>query len=63
MEVVIGQMRKSWKEVRYFENTGTYPHDFIVNRFNVFDLRFVLDWGDCGLYFYRSYFMPFRGIY
>lgn len=63
MEQVIGQMRKSWKEVRYFEIIETYPHSFIVNRFNVFDLRFVLNWGCRRLYFYRSYFMPFRGIY
>nr|DAO89111.1 MAG TPA: hypothetical protein [Caudoviricetes sp.] len=37
-------MRKSWKEVRYFEVIETYSHNFIVNWFNVFDLRFVLDW-------------------
>lgn len=44
MEVAIGRMRKSWKEVHYFEVIETYSHNFIVNWFNVFDLRFVLDW-------------------
>lgn len=63
MELATGRTKKSWKEVRYFEVIETYSHNFIVDRFNVFDLRFVPCRGDCGLYFYRSYFMPFRGIY
>ena len=42
MEVVIGRMRKSWKEVRYFENTGTYPHNFVIDRPWIFNLWLFL---------------------
>lgn len=63
MEVVIGQMRKSWKEVRYFEIIETYPHSFIVNRFNVFDLRFVLNWGRNRIYSHRLDFLLSRSVH
>lgn len=53
MERVIGRTRKFWKEVRYFEIIETYSHNFIVNRFNVFDLRFVLNWGRNRIYSHR----------
>lgn len=42
MEVVIGLMKKSWKEVRYFENTGTYPHNFAIDRPWISNLWFFL---------------------
>nr|DAW77345.1 MAG TPA: hypothetical protein [Caudoviricetes sp.]DAX85014.1 MAG TPA: hypothetical protein [Caudoviricetes sp.] len=56
-------MRKFWKEVHYFEVIETYSHNFIVNWFNVFDLRFVLNWGRNRIYSHRLDFLLSRSVH
>lgn len=63
MARVIGQMKKLWRQVRYFEITESNTYNPIASRLRIFNLRSFPDRGDCRLYFYRGYFMPFRGIY
>lgn len=63
MALVTGRTKRFWEEIRYFENFETYPHNFIVNRFNVFDLRFVLDWGSFWLHSYRIDIVSDRCVY
>ena len=53
--LVIGQMRKFWEEVAYFDLTEIYTHNPIADRHRIFNLRsflgessgwFYLDWTD-----------------
>lgn len=63
MEVVIGRMRKSWKEVRYFEILETYSHNIAIDRPWIFNLWALLDWRCNRLYFNRIDFLFSWDIY
>lgn len=56
MGLVTGQMRRFWKEVRYFDLTEIYTHNPIADRHRIFNLRFVF--GESNSWIYLNWIDP-----
>lgn len=63
MEPAIGRTRKFWKEVRYFENIGTYPYNLAIDRPWIFNLWAFFNWKCNRLYLNRIDFLLYWSIY